>query len=261
MNVQTQNPSKVSALASLVVVLLCLIAGGLFVWWYLGGSNNSATIKLSASDLAGMQDAGRLLLNPAMQNGGGQPFQRRVGLPQQPMEPDGIFAIGNWQVIRAGRVLVRVQPSSTAGAKPTMTVRQRTWGLLQDPPTFTIARRIVHEPALAKQLAVTPQQLQQLAVIVATPPLKGRYLTALPMLSENMDRLQAVWSSYSQAMAQNDATQQAKLTQELLRTVRATGSAALTKARADYQADDQQINQILQPRQIDAYLQGKTLAQ
>jgi hypothetical protein len=259
----SKSSAKLTLVLSLAVVLLCVVIGGCFVWWYL--RDGAATVKLSAQDMLAMQNAGQKMtlrdtaagiFNPPGRAGTGGPPVLRV---RTAPDPDGIFAIVNFQVIRAGQTLVRVQPAETAGAPPTLVFRQRTWGLLQDAPSFTIARRIVHEEALAHQLAVTADQLTSLAKIVSTPPLKGTYLTALPVSDSDMAVAAKAWTDYLAANASTDAAKKNQATADLLKSARDIGSAALTKARTEYGDADNAINQVLNAQQIQAYREGKTL--
>jgi hypothetical protein len=53
---QAKNPRRVSGVASLGVVLFCLLAGEGFVWWYLKEPGDSGVIKLEAKDLDGVSN-------------------------------------------------------------------------------------------------------------------------------------------------------------------------------------------------------------
>jgi hypothetical protein len=252
---QPKSPSKVHALLSLGLVCICLILSALFIWWYAQSISGSSTVKLSADDLAAMQTAGRQL---NFQNNGGVPnnngrngFLQIAPAAPPPPEPDSI----DNGVIRAGHVLVRVQAAKVAGGPPIMIFRQRTWGLIQDKPNFTIARRIVHETALARQLAVTPDQLAALTKLVATPALKSAYLSALPVTDDEMATAVQAWKAYVAAGPANRAAADA-----VISIVRNIGQAALNRAKANYTAADQQISAILQAQQIAAYHAGKSLA-
>jgi hypothetical protein len=251
---QPKSPAKARALLSVGLVSICLILSVLFIWWYAQSVSGPATVRLSADDLAAMQSAGRQL---NFQNNGGVPnansrggFLQITPAAPPPPEPDAILG----QVIRAGQVLVRVQAAAVPGGPPKMVFRQRTWGLIQEKPNFTIARRIVHEAALARQLAITPDQLAALAKLVATPALKSAYLSALPVTDDEMATTVKIWQAYVAAGASNHDAAQAVLT-----TVHGIGNAALSRARQEYTAADQSISAIIEPRQIAAYREGKTL--
>jgi hypothetical protein len=265
MTQQAQTRSTLPILLSLGMVVLCLVLGGGFVWWYLKGPGQTATVTLSSDDLAALQSAGRRLnyqanggapLNANQFGGGGGMQPRRP----PPPEPDGIFMVGSLQVIRAGQVLVRVQPAPTAGAEPKLVFRQRTWGLLADFSTFTIARRIAHEESLAKQLLITPEQLTPLTKIAGSPVLKAAYLTALPVPDQDMDRAHKAWTDYNAALVSNNKDTISKSKADLIKTVREIGVAAMARARKEYADADKDINAVLEPRQIEAYRQGKSLA-
>jgi hypothetical protein len=263
---QPQSSSKLPLILSLAVVVICVALGGGFIWWYLREGGGSSTVKLSQQDLTAMQSAGQQLT--FRQNGGtptGNPFGVGRGGPpvlriRTAPDPDGIFSIANFEVIRAGQTLVRVQASATAGAPPTLVFRQRTWGLLQDAASFTIARRIVHEAALAHQLAVTNDQMIALAKIVATPPLKGTYLSGLPVPDSDEAVAVKAWTDYQAASTSNDTAKKAQGMADLLKSMRAIGAAAMTDARTQYSNADAAITQILSAEQVQAYRQGKSLA-
>ena len=263
----TANPpqptrNRTPLLAAIGLVFLCLAAGAAFVWYEIKGAASNH-VTFSQQDAQAMEAAGQRLTFSA--NGGipmapagphpGPPPMRR---PTQ-LVPDGVTAVGNWQVIRAGQVLVRVE-----AAPPPNTVnfvfRQRTWGLLQDSPVFTIARRVVHEDALAKQLAVSNDQLQQLTRLVSQPALKGAYIAALPVPPDDIAKVRQAWTAFLAARSTANPQAIAKARADLLLTVRQTGMAALAHARADYNQADKAITAIFTTRQIEAYREGKSLA-
>ena len=242
--------------------MICIVLGLGFVWWYFAGAGGSSTVKFTPQDLAAMQDAGKQLTyqgnggNPTVINGMGRPLL--IMARPLPPDPDGVFSIGSLTVIRAGPAMVRVQ--ATAAGKPMFVFRQRTWGRLKDAPSFTIARRIVHEKPLATQLAVTDAQLAQLAKIVATPPLKGAYLSALPVEDAEMTTAATAWAAYQTALASKDPKQVEPATSDMLKTMHGIGDVALARANKEYAASDEAIGQVLTPLQITAYHQGKTIS-
>jgi hypothetical protein len=263
---QSNTSSKMPLVVSLSVLAVCLLLGGGFIWWYLGESGSGSTVKLSVQDVAALQSAGQQLT--FRQNGGsavvnmGRPGTGGPPVLQlrSPPDPDGVFPVGNFIVIRSGQTLVRVQPAAGATTQPTFAFRQRTWGLLQDAPSFTVARRVVHEDSLAHQLAVTHDQLTALAKVVSLPPLKGEYLTALPVSDSDLTVVATAWTHFMAARAANDkkATDQAR--SDLLQTARDIGAAALARAKKEYADADNAINQALNAQQMQAYREGKTLA-
>jgi hypothetical protein len=260
----TGSSAKVSLVLAGSILVLCFLLGGGFVWWYVQRVNQPTRVTLTPDEMTTMQNAGRQLT--IADNGGARlnlsgpsTLQRNLTFRvQTPTDPDGVFTVGMYQVIRAGSVLVRVQPAS-AGQPPALIFRQRTWGLLMDAPTFTIARRIVHEPPLAKQLAVTPRQLDVLTQIVAAPALKGVYLSALPMPDTDKATALKAWTDYQASMASKDANAIKQAPAAMLMIVRNIGSAAMARAKKEYSDADNAIRQALSSTQIDAYHQGKTL--
>jgi hypothetical protein len=260
MSVQAPSSSaKIPVALSLGVVGLCLLLGSGFVWWYLKGPGQGRTVVLSAADMTSLQSAGRQL---TYQNNGGVPLgggMRRI-VNRGPADPDGVFG-GLAQSIRAGQVMVvvRLPLFHPPGARPVLVFRQRNWGMLQETTGFTIARRLVHEDALARQLAVTPQQLAQIAPVVATPVLKGTYIGALPISPEDEDRACRAWADYQTALAGKDGAATAMSLKNLLQTVKSIGNTAMIKARKEYADADKTITDTLTPKQIEAYRAGKTL--
>jgi hypothetical protein len=244
----------------LAIVMVCLLLGAGFIWWYLRGSMDADTVKLSAADLASVQDTSRRL---AYQANGGVPLNRGGGngfvAPPPPPDPDGVFAAGNLQNIRVGMVQITVRPPAPGG-QPTLTFRQRNYGMLADMPTFTIARRIVHEDILAKQLAATDDQITKLKALIAEPAMSGKYIMALPVAPADAATVAKAWLAFNATLkpgtdkAAHDAARDA-----LLLAARAVGDPALTKAKAEYDQANAQIMSILESRQIEAYKQGKTL--
>jgi hypothetical protein len=238
-----------------LVVLVSLLLGGAFVLWEMK-SSGSGVVKLSDTDVQTLQSVGKQM---QYKDAGGVPLQgNQVGPGRRPMirlrqaAADSIAINGNITLIQTGQVMVRIQ----AGVNPpAITFKQRMWGELPDRPVFTIARRIVHEESLAKQLAVTQEQLRQLAAIVATPPLKSAYITALPVSGNDLDAAQKAWAAFTATPNRGGAAQ---LT--LFKALKPIGDNALAKARSDYNDSAKAINTILQHDQIQAYNQGKSLA-
>ena len=261
----TKSPatsSKVSLIASLVMVLVCLLLGGGFVLWYLKAGGETATIKLSADDLAAIQSVNGRGGGNGNSNGAASnaPARRPALAARAPAEPDGIYGTADLPVIHAGSVLVRIQAAAKPGDLPTLVFRQRTWGLLMDAPTFTIARRVVHEPALAKQLAVTSDQLTKLTAIATLPALNAKFVAALPVPADELAKVGQAWSAYSASLAGTDQIAQEKTKIELLALVRVTGNAAMSNAKKAYADADTQIAAILDQNQISAYKLGKSVA-
>jgi hypothetical protein len=247
----------ISPVLAAVVVLACLLAGSGFVWWYLKGPD-SATVQLSTDDLVALQQAGRRVVGDIPQNRGA-PMQIR---PNGPLEPDGIVdsAFGS-KVIRVGNVQVRVVPPMFGGTTPNIKFLQRNWGLLQDPLVFTIGRRVINEPALAKQLAMTPKEMDALKTLVQLPAVRGKYLSALPASPAEMERAAAAWADYTKGLASTkDAAEQERQKQVLLKTMQSIGSAALGRARREYNDAAKQLGAVIEPRQADAYVRQKTLS-
>jgi hypothetical protein len=246
-----------------LLLLLCVVLAGSFVWWYVSRLTQSSQVTFTADEVQNLQDAGKQLVirdaggasvNP---NSGPVLLQRALARPAAP-EPDGVYTVGSFQVVRVGTTMARVQPAA-AGAPMALVFRQRSWGLIQDAPTFTIARRIVHEAALSKQLAVSNAQMDALNKIVAEPPLKGVYLSALPVPADDMSTAMKAWADYATAQAGTDATAKTQSEQVLIKTIGTVGSVAIAKAKQDYADADNQIKQILTAQQIDAYHQGRAV--
>jgi hypothetical protein len=241
---------------SAAVILLCLAVGAGFVWWYLKNSND-ATIKLSSADQIALKKiesdappvAGVGPVQAIPRRRGPRPAAIGTGLPA------GVFPSGDGEVIRAGQVLVRVGP----GNPPTLVFREAAWGLLQDRPVFTIARRIVHEEPVARQLAISAEQMTALKSIAATPAVAGKYLAALPVDPKNMEIVQNLWLAYSKFLKPTNGPARDAVLKTLLNSVRVTGAAALTQARGEYDEEAAKIRDIITPRQIEAYRQGKSL--
>jgi hypothetical protein len=272
MTVQTNPPHSTTPRSntariflSLAIVLVCLALGSGFIWWYLKGGD-SDTIKLSAADMAAMQDAARQM---AYRDNGGVPMTGRgrgpLGSPNfvappPPPDPDTVTVMLGIQVIRAGQALASIRPGPKVGDPAIVTFKQKSFGELIDPPSFTIARRIVHEDSLARQLAVGDDQLKQLAVIVASPAVSSKYLAALPVDPTKLDNIRSASAAYTKAMASTDKGAQEKAQSALIDLVRQFGNAAMSTARQEYDDADRNISAILTPRQIEAYKQGKTIA-
>jgi hypothetical protein len=258
---QIKTSAKLPLVVSLSVVVLCVALGGWFIWWYMRESGGGDTVKFSPQDVAALQSAGQQLA--FRQNGGAAvPFMGRPGtggppvlLFRAPADPDGIFPVGNFFVIRAGQTLVRVEP----GPPLALAYRQRTWGMLQDAPSFTIARRIVHEPTLVHQLAVTGDQLAALTKLISTPAMKGTYLTALPVSDSDLAVTAKAWTDFMAARAAGDRKTIDQDRTDLLASARDIGAAALAKAKKEYSDAETAINQVLSAQQIEAYRDGKTL--
>jgi hypothetical protein len=240
----------------LAVVLLCLSIGSAFVWWYLKSAGGDVTIKLSQADLNAIQKVDH---DPPMTGVGPNlavPRRRQVRpAPVGAGLPDGVFPSGDGFVIRAGQVLVRV----TAGDTPTLIFRERAWGLLQDRPVFTIARRIVHEAPLAQQLAISADQMKALKDVVAAPPVAGKYLAALPVNDKNMQLVTALWLSFIKLRTSTDTASKDRARSNLLKTTQVVGASALTQARGEYDEAAAKIRDIVTPRQIEAYRAGTSL--
>lgn len=248
---------RISPILSVGMVLACLAAGSAFVWWYLKAPGNSQTIQLSADDMAALQQAGRRVVGQIPANLGAPPPNRPAG----PLEPDGIVdsAFGS-KVIRIGNVQVRVAPAMFGAKGPTIRFLQRNWGLLQDPLVFTVARRIVNEPSMAKQLAVTTKEMDELKQLVTLPAVRGKYLSALPASPAEIDRAAAAWADYEHGLASTtDPAEKKRLTQSLLKSMQTIGAAALGRAKREYKDAAKQISGVLEPRQIDAYAHQRTL--
>jgi hypothetical protein len=240
-----------------LVVLISLLLGGAFVFWEMKNSGGGV-VKLSDTDVETLQSVGKQM---QFKDAGGVPLQgnqvgpgRRPAIRlRQPTAADSITNNGNITLIQTGQVMVRIQ----AGVNPpAITFKQRMWGELPDRPVFTIARRIVHEESLAKQLAVTQEQLRQLTAIVATPPLKSAYITALPVSSNDLDTAQKAWAAFTASPNRGPGPVQVTL----FKALKQIGDNALAKARSDYADSAKAINSILQHDQIQAYNQGKSLA-
>jgi hypothetical protein len=190
----------------------------------------------------------------------------RPNAPKSPPDPDAIaIAVGGAvQSIRVGMVQVQVQvrPATNPSSAPTTLIvfRQRNWGMLLDPPTFTIARRIKNEDALAKQLMVTPDQMKQLVAIDAMPAVMGKYMTSLPVPAADLDKARQACADYTkQLTAAKGGPAIAALQSDLYKTVGEIGASAMNKAKQDYTDADRAISAILTQQQIDAYRQGKAL--
>jgi hypothetical protein len=253
----SKPPARAQAILSISLVSLSLLASVIFIMWYMKSAGASNTVKLSPEDLASMQTAGRQLNyqnNGVVPNTNGR-FQPTFVAPAPP--PPDLDRIEN-QVIRAGPVLVRVYATGPAGSIK-LVFRQRSWGMLQDTPNFTIARRIVHEESLAKQLAITADQLSALQKIVASPPLKSTYLSALPVTDAEMAEAAAAWKAYVAAVISNNAANIDAATKAVLSAVGRIGSTALSRAREEYAAADRAITTVVDTRQIAAYRLGKSL--
>ena len=126
---------------------------------------------------------------------------------------------------------------------------------LTDPTEFTIARRIVREPAIARQLAITPDQMSKLQAIVSTPAVQGNYLGSLPVPDEMLTEVENDWTTYVRSQSISRSAAESTLVQSAQRA----GDQAMNKARSDYTASLKAITSILTQQQIQAYSSGKTL--
>ncbi|MGA2232110.1 MAG: hypothetical protein ABSH22_14535 [Tepidisphaeraceae bacterium] len=253
-------PNAVPLLVGLGVVVICLALGAGFIWWYLRGSLDSNTVNLSPADIASIRDTGQRL---AYQANGGVPLNRGGGngfvAPPPPPDPDGVFAAGpTQQNIRVGMVQVNVKIPPPGGT-PTLVFRQRNYGMLAEPPTFTIARRIVHENTLAQQLAVTDDQIAKLKPIITQPAMAGKYVLALPVAPADAATVAKAWVAFNATIG-GDKTAHDNARAALLLAARTVGDPAMDKAKAEYEQANQLISSILEARQIEAYKLGKSLA-
>jgi|GEM_PF-7034365 len=250
----TKSRSLLPMALSLAAVIVCLTAGGLFVWWEIA-NKGGVVIKLTPDELASLPGARN---QPIGVTPAARAARRPNAASTPPPDPDGIFNSGNAMNIRTGNVQVRVSPGPVAGGPPVLVFAQRNWGMLQNSSNFTIARRVVHEDAIAKQLAVTPDQIAKLTPIVSGSAVKGVYVNALPVSKDDMTKALDAWMVYRKTWTVTGPPPGTP--EDLLAAMKDVGNTAMAQARKEYSDADSAISGIITNEQIAAYINNRSLA-